>query len=38
MSRKRTLYKVEYKTKLVLEALKEDKTLVEIANAKLPNF
>ena len=33
MSRKRTVYTAEYKTRLVLEVLREDKTLVEIANA-----
>ncbi len=33
MSRKRTVYTAEYKTRLVLEVLKEDKTLVEIASA-----
>ena len=32
MSRKRTTYTTELKTKLVLEVLKEEKTLVEIAN------
>jgi len=31
MSRKRTTYSTELKTKLVLELLKEEKTLVEIA-------
>jgi len=31
MSRKRTVYKTEFKTKLVLEVLKGDKTLNEIA-------
>jgi putative transposase len=33
MSRKRTAYTAEYKTRLVLEVLKEDKTLAEIASA-----
>lgn len=33
MSRKRTTYTAEFKTKLVLEVLKEDKTLNEIASA-----
>jgi len=33
MSRKRTVYTAAFKTKLVLEVLKEDKTLVEIASA-----
>jgi len=33
MSRKRTIYSAEFKTKLVLEVLKEDKTLNEIASA-----
>lgn len=33
MSRKRTVYTAEFKTKLVLEVLKEDKTLAEIASA-----
>jgi len=39
MSRKRTTYSTELKTKLVLELLKEEKTLVEIAkeNAITPN-
>jgi putative transposase len=32
MSRKRTLYSAEFKTKLVLEILKNDKTINEIAN------
>ena len=32
MSRKRTIYSAEFKTKLVLEVLREDKTLVEIAS------
>ena len=32
MSRKRTTYSAEFKTKLVLEVLREDKTLVEIAS------
>ncbi len=32
MSRKRTVYKTEFKTKLVLEVLKGDKTLNEIAS------
>jgi len=31
MSRKRTTYSTEFKTKLVLEVLKEEKPLVEIA-------
>jgi len=33
MSRKRTVYTATFKTKLVLEVLKEEKTLVEIASA-----
>jgi len=33
MSRKRTVYTAEFKTRLVLEVLKEEKTLVEIASA-----
>ena len=33
MSRKRTVYTAALKTKLVLEVLKEEKTLVEIASA-----
>ena len=33
MRRKRTVYTAEYKTRLVLEVLKEDKTLAEIASA-----
>ena len=33
MSRKRTIYSAEFKTKLVLEVLKEEKTLAEIASA-----
>ncbi|MDQ7060837.1 MAG: IS3 family transposase [Sulfurimonas sp.] len=33
MSRKRTVYTAEYKTRLVLEVLKEEKTLAEIASA-----
>ncbi len=39
MSRKRTTYSAELKTKLVLELLKEEKTLVEIAkeNSITPN-
>ena len=32
MSRKRTIYSAEFKTKLVLEVLREDKTLAEIAS------
>lgn len=32
MSRKRATYTTELKTRLVLEVLKEEKTLVEIAN------
>ena len=32
MSRKRTVYTAEYKTRLVLGVLKEDKTLAEIAS------
>ena len=32
MSRKRTIYKTEFKSKLVLEVLKDDKTLNEIAS------
>jgi len=32
MSRKRTTYSVEFKTKLVLEVIKEESTLVEIAS------
>jgi len=39
MSRKRTTYSTKLKTKLVLELLKEEKTLVEIAkeNGATPN-
>ena len=39
MSRKRTTYSTDTKTKLVLELLKEEKTLVEIAkeNGITPN-
>ena len=33
MSRKRMVYSTEFKTKLVLELLKNDKTLSEIASA-----
>jgi len=33
MSRKRTLYSAEFKTKLVLEVLKNDKTINEIASS-----
>ena len=33
MSRKRAVYTAEYKTRLVLEVLKEEKTLAEIASA-----
>jgi transposase-like protein len=33
MSRKRTVYSAEFKTRLVLEALREEKTLNEIASA-----
>ena len=33
MSRKRTVYSTELKTKLVLELLKNDKTTAEIASA-----
>jgi len=33
MSRKRTVYSAEFKTRVVLEVLKEDKTLNEIASA-----
>ena len=33
MSRKRTTYTAEFKTKLVLEVLREEKTLTEIASA-----
>jgi len=33
MSRKRTVYTAEFKTRLVLEVIKEEKTLVEIASA-----
>ena len=33
MSRKRTVYTSEFKTRLVLEVIKEEKTLVEIASA-----
>ena len=33
MSRTRTTYTAEFKTRLVLEVLKEEKTLVEIASA-----
>jgi len=32
MNRKRTIYKTEFKTKLVLEILKDEKTLNEIAS------
>jgi len=32
MSRKRTIYSAEFKTKIVLEVLKEDRTLNEIAS------
>jgi len=32
MSRKRTTYSAEFKTRLVLEVLKEESTLVEIAS------
>ena len=32
MSRKRTTYTAEFKTRLVLEVLKEESTLVEIAS------
>ena len=32
MSRKRTTYTAKFKTRLVLEVLKEEKTLVEIAS------
>jgi len=32
MSRKRTIYSAEFKTKLVLEVIKEESTLVEIAS------
>ena len=32
MSRTRTVYSAEFKTKLVLELLKEDKTLTQIAS------
>lgn len=37
MSRKRTVYTAEFKTKLVLEVLKEEKTLNEIASANNVN-
>ena len=33
MSKKRTVYSAEFKTRLVLEVLKEEKTLNEIASA-----
>jgi len=33
MSRKRTVYSAEFKTRLVLEVLREEKTLNEIASA-----
>jgi len=33
MSRKRTVYSAEFKTRVVLEVLKEDKTLNEITSA-----
>lgn len=33
MSRKRTIYSTEFKTKVVLEVLKGDKTINEIASA-----
>jgi putative transposase len=33
MSRKRTIYSAEFKSKLVLEVLKNEKTLQEIASA-----
>ena len=33
MSRKRPVYTAEFKTRLVLEVIKEEKTLVEIASA-----
>ncbi len=32
MSRTRTVYSAEFKTRLVLELLKEDKTLTQIAS------
>ena len=32
MSRKRTIYSAEFKTRLVLEVLKEESTLVEISS------
>ena len=32
MSRKRTTYSAEFKTRLVLEVIKEESTLVEIAS------
>jgi transposase-like protein len=35
MSRKRTVYSAEFKTRLVLEVLREEKTLNEIASAKV---
>jgi transposase-like protein len=35
MSRKRTIYSAEFKTKLVLEVLREDKTLAEITGSFL---
>jgi len=38
MSRKRTVYSAEFKTKLVLEVLKEDKTLNEIVSANNINL
>ncbi len=36
MSRKKTTYSTEFKTKLVLELIKEEKTLVEIAISRSP--
>ncbi|MBD3795973.1 MAG: transposase [Epsilonproteobacteria bacterium] len=33
MSRKRTTFSTEFKTKIALEALRADKTIAEIANA-----
>ena len=37
MSRKRTVYSAEFKTRLVLEVLREEKTLNEIASANNVN-
>jgi len=35
MSKKRTVYSAEFKSKLVLELLKNEKTVAEIASANL---